>query len=103
MPLTFDSFTLSNAITDNHYLIGYTDTNSGGEKRWTLSTIKTAVLNNYSPTPSPGNGLKWLCGHGTPEGYVVAPMGSLYSNIDGGSSTLYVKQTGTGATGWIAK
>jgi len=41
---------------------------------------------------------------GTPEGSVTAAVGSLYLNTSGGAGTvLYVKQTGTGNTGWGAK
>lgn len=41
---------------------------------------------------------------GTPEGVVVAPVGSLAVRTDGGAgTTLYVKQSGTGNTGWVAK
>ena len=43
-------------------------------------------------------------GSGTPQGVVTAPIGSIYLRIDGGSGTsLYVKQTGTGNTGWAGK
>lgn len=43
-------------------------------------------------------------GTGTPEGAVAAPVGSLYLRRDGGAgTTLYVKQSGTGNTGWAAK
>lgn len=43
-------------------------------------------------------------GTGTPEGVVTAVVGSLYTNISGGvSTTLYVKTSGVGNTGWTAK
>lgn len=43
-------------------------------------------------------------GAGSPEGVLTAPPGSLYSNTSGGAgTTLYVKETGTGNTGWVAK
>lgn len=43
-------------------------------------------------------------GAGSPEAKVTAPVGSLYFRTDGGAgTTLYVKETGTGATGWAAK
>ena len=43
-------------------------------------------------------------GTGSPEGVVTAPIGSLYLNLSGGASTtLYVKTSGTGNTGWTAK
>jgi hypothetical protein len=46
-----------------------------------------------------------LTGTGSPENVVPAPLGTLYVNEAGGTSTtLYVKEGGgTGNTGWIAK
>ncbi|NHE81857.1 hypothetical protein G9400_19795 [Klebsiella michiganensis] len=45
-----------------------------------------------------------LFGNGSPEGSVTAGVGSTYRRLDGGaSSSFYVKETGTGNTGWIAK
>lgn len=49
-------------------------------------------------------GITWTSGAGSPEGVVTAPVGSLYSRSDGGSGTsLYVKQSGSGNTGWAGK
>jgi hypothetical protein len=43
-------------------------------------------------------------GAGTPEGEEAAPVGSLFLRIDGGAgTTLYVKESGEGDTGWIGK
>lgn len=43
-------------------------------------------------------------GTGTPEGNVSASVGAIYIRTDGGAgTTLYVKETGTGSTGWAAK
>lgn len=43
-------------------------------------------------------------GSGSPEGVVTAPVGCLYSRTDGGANTtLYVKESGSGNTGWVAK
>lgn len=43
-------------------------------------------------------------GSGTPEGSLSANVGSLYLRTDGGSGTsLYVKESGSGNTGWVAK
>lgn len=40
-------------------------------------------------------------GTGSPESSVTAPIGSTYQRIDGGPATsLYVKESGTGNTGW---
>ena len=49
-------------------------------------------------------GIIWITGAGSPEGLVTAVVGSLYTRTDGGANTtLYVKQSGTGNTGWAAK
>lgn len=43
-------------------------------------------------------------GNGDPEGLYSAPVGSLFMRADGGAgTTLYVKESGTGNTGWVAK
>lgn len=43
-------------------------------------------------------------GVGSPASVVTAPVGSLYLNTSGGSgTTLYVKESGTGNTGWVGK
>ena len=43
-------------------------------------------------------------GSGTPEGSVSATVGSLYLNRNGGTGTaLYVKESGSGNTGWVGK
>jgi hypothetical protein len=60
--------------------------------------------NTYSANFRPGNGSPtWTSGSGTPEGVLSAAVGSLYTRIDGGASTtLYVKESGAGTTGWRA-
>ena len=43
-------------------------------------------------------------GTGSPEGVLTAAIGSLYTRTDGGANTtLYVKESGAGNTGWAAK
>lgn len=43
-------------------------------------------------------------GSGTPEGAVTAPVGSIFMRSNGGAGTsFYVKESGTGNTGWVAK
>ena len=45
-----------------------------------------------------------LSGSGSPEGVVTAPHCSTYQRTDGGAGTsYYVKETGSGNTGWVAK
>lgn len=43
-------------------------------------------------------------GTGSPEGVVKAPVGSTFQRTDGGAvTTLWVKESGVGNTGWVAK
>jgi hypothetical protein len=43
-------------------------------------------------------------GAGSPEGVVTAPIGAVYHRTDGGlMSSFYVKESGTGNTGWVGK
>ena len=45
----------------------------------------------------------WV-GTGTPEGSIVAGVGSTFSRTDGGAGTnFYVKESGVGSAGWVAK
>lgn len=45
-----------------------------------------------------------LEGNGSPEGAVSAPVGSVFHRLNGGAGTsFYVKESGTGNTGWVAK
>lgn len=60
------------------------------------------------PTGAPGSGVSGTAhvygGAGSPEGVQTAAVGSLYLRSDGGAGTsLYVKETGSGNTGWVAK
>ena len=46
--------------------------------------------------------INWTSGSSSPEGNVTAAIGSIYTRTDGGvGTTLYVKETGTGNTGWV--
>jgi len=46
----------------------------------------------------------WTSTSGSPEGSVSAPIGSLCTRTDGSTdTTLYVKESGAGNTGWVAK
>ena len=71
-------------------------------------SVVTYVANSHVSFSSPAgiqiNGVQILTGNGSPEGFATALLGSLYLRKDGGASTtLYVKQSGTGNTGWVAK
>lgn len=59
----------------------------------------------YSTEFRPGDGTAtWTSGSGSPETAVSAAVGSLYTDITGSAATtLYVKESGAGNTGWVAK
>jgi hypothetical protein len=65
----------------------------------------TAVIGNSTVTVLwLGGEVGWFKGTGDPENAVTAPIGSIYSRKDGGALTsFYVKESGTGNTGWVAK
>lgn len=45
-----------------------------------------------------------VVGTGDPEGAVTANIGSIFRRADGGATTsIYIKESGTGNTGWVAK
>jgi len=59
---------------------------------------------NSGATFDVGGGPTLRAGAGTPEGAITASPGSLYLRTDGAAGTsLYVKETGVGNTGWVAK
>jgi hypothetical protein len=60
----------------------------------------TVLINNMEVQ----NSLSTFQNVNTPEGAVVAPRGSVYQRTDGGAGTsIYIKESGTGNTGWVAK
>lgn len=66
-------------------------------------TLVLDSSNNWNITVD-YNGTRTFSGTGSPNGVVTAPTGSTYINTAGGvGTTFYVKETGTGSTGWDAK
>jgi hypothetical protein len=50
------------------------------------------------------NGPAIYAGKGSPESVVTAEIGSMFLRHDGGAATsMYIKESGTGNTGWVAK
>jgi hypothetical protein len=74
-----------------------------------VSTTETAALTVDSGGIKVANiGATAFCnitvGAGSPEGVITAGPGSLYLNTSGGAgTTLYVKESGVGNTGWVGK
>jgi|GEM_PF-5694671 len=79
--------------------------NPFADNSYSIGTAALRAANVFSSQFRPGTGGPiWTSGVGTPEGAVTAPIGSLYTRTDGGAATtLYVKETGAGNTGWVAK
>jgi hypothetical protein len=76
--------------TDLGFAIG------SGARRWNYVVAKTLYTGSGSVLITSGNG--------SPEGALSAPVGSMYTRTDGGAgSTLYIKESGSGNTGWVAK
>lgn len=66
----------------------------------TALQVRLADDSNYAGMES----LYSRYGSGSPEGVVTAPIGATYSREDGGAGTsFYVKESGVGNTGWVAK
>lgn len=60
-------------------------------------------ISGGASTTTPRQPAQFVC-NGTPESMVSAAIGSTAVRLDGGASTtFYVKQSGTGNTGWVAK
>ena len=85
------------------YALGYPllDIRNNGNRLFRVGSDATFV----KPIAQMGNGgPSWQIGTGSPEGVYTAPVGSFFSRTDGGAVTsFYVKESGTGNTGWIAK
>ena len=69
--------------------------------------VKSPSLSNTSgasATAGVAYGASTYYGTGTPEGVVTAAVGAMYLRSDGGAgTTLYIKESGTGNTGWAGK
>jgi len=68
-----------------------------------LKCIETTVVNDKRGIAM-NSGAVIVSGNGSPNSVVSAPVGSIFLRADGGTSTsMYVKESGTGNTGWVAK
>lgn len=107
---------ISGANTANDDDLVIFDTSTDTTKRISRSQLAAGMVGDlpYTPTgsitattvPTAINALAGMIrwGTGTPQGVVTAAVGTLFLRTDGGTSTtLYIKETGTGNTGWVAK
>lgn len=77
------------------------DLGAAGGGGWRTGYFDTSVR---TPKFETAAGVHWTSGAGSPEGTVTANVGSLYTRTNGGAgTTLYVKESGAGNTGWVAK
>lgn len=70
-----------------------------------LGRVANRYQHVFATIYHPGDGSpQWSAGSGSPEGVITAVVGSMRTRTDGGAgTTLYIKETGTGNTGWVAK
>ena len=86
---------------------GYVETVTGSENQFLMNnfavdtTKATALLFNVLTT----SGVRVEhAGTNTPEGAIISSVGGLWRRTNGGAgTTLYVKESGTSNTGWVAK
>lgn len=89
--------TSTNGILFNKHLIPSTSNLSLGSSGLPMNAVFSTKF-MYSATVGD------FFGTGSPEGSLSAGIGSTYRRADGAAGTaFYVKETGTGNTGWIAK
>jgi hypothetical protein len=82
----------------DHTLATYTDANA------TTMLAGQGIAWLTGTTGTPTNICRDTAGNGSPEGVVTANKGSTYRRFDGAAaSCFYVKESGTGNTGWVAK
>lgn len=69
-----------------------------------MSELNRMLRFLYDNVSGNGDTIRDFQGYGSPEGVITAMIGSTYRRIDGGASTsFYVKESGTGNSGWTAK
>jgi hypothetical protein len=68
------------------------------------TNTRFGMLNRGLATPYLLSSIRILAGTGSPETVYAAPVGSIFHRTNGGANTsVYIKESGTGNTGWIAK
>lgn len=69
-----------------------------------ILTLNNMLREIFRRLPGDGGDVKGYVGYGSPLNVIAAPVGATYSRLDGGASTsFYVKESGTDASGWVAK
>lgn len=86
------------------WVMGSTSFNPSVDNTVSLGTSALRPSNIYAARHMFTATVGAFYGAGSPEGAVTAGIGSTYQRTDGGANTsFYVKESGTGNTGWVAK
>lgn len=71
-------------------------------KQWLIAYLGPEIQVTQSQVTNATTAI--YVGTGTPEGAQAAAAGSLFLRLDGGAgTTLYLKESGTGTSGWVAR
>jgi hypothetical protein len=77
---------------------------TGSGPKVVMSTLGMIQWSTNTSDGFSGTGPTIRIGANTPEGAVTAAIGSIFFRTNGGANTtLYVKESGAGNTGWVAK
>lgn len=102
--IQFNSCT--NTVTNSAKVSGVFDTsavNAGFGPLGKFNSVESVTCGATNGFVNFGS-VTWTSNNGSPEGVITAPVGSFYSRLDGGAGTsFYVKESGAGNTGWVAK
>lgn len=102
-----DAFTWSLDGTNASYVMAEAGLYPSTDNTTQMGLISRRWSQNFSRNFRPGIEATpplWTSGTDSPEGVLTAGVGSLYTRSNGGAgTTLYVKESGTGKTGWVAK
>lgn len=107
--ISLDSLQLSisnNNLTNNAYGLKFLgNTGTYGSHSMGRNTVADNTTSNYYfDAVGALNTALDLVGSGSPETVMTAPVGSRFMRLDGGANTtFYVKESGSGNTGWVAK
>ena len=106
--ITGNNFTVIDPIGDSTLIDGTLRLSDYGSGNKSASALSKTTTGRVAVFASDGTfldgGPRIFTGTGSPETVITAPVGSLYTNTTGGAgTTLYIKESGTGNTGWVAK
>lgn len=99
--VTYDTLTYADVTVSNLGGQPYYQENLPG--RFSTPVVANILIGLSSVATGTAQ-IGWFADTGSPEGVKNSPVGTLYSRTDGGvGTTFYVKESGTGNTGWVAK